>query len=264
MALMVGTKLRAVIGKPITTRMDPRGKVLSMKTVPAIVAEFVTNIAYIAMVAFVVMAAMGAVDIQTTSFVAVLGAAGLAIGLALQGSLSNFAAGFMLILFRPFKQGDFIDAAGTMGVVEQIEVFTTVLKTPDNKKIIVPNSAIMGSIITNYSANDTRRVDLVFGVSYSDDLDRVRSILKELVDADERILKDPECTIQVSELADSSVNFICRPWVKTADYWAVYWDVTRSVKEAFDREGVSIPFPQRDVHIYHANAPEDAKAENGD
>jgi small conductance mechanosensitive channel len=179
-----------------------------------------------------------------------MGAAGLAVGLALQGSLSNFAAGVLIVIFRPYRVGDFVEAAGIAGVVEQVQILTTVLKTGDNKQIIVPNAQIMGSIITNYSANDTRRVDMTVGVSYDDDLDKVRATISELVDADPRILKEPECTIAVAALADSSVNFAVRPWVKTADYWGVMFDLTEAIKKRFDKEGISFPFPQQDVHLY--------------
>jgi small conductance mechanosensitive channel len=182
-----------------------------------------------------------------------MGAAGLAVGLALQGSLSNFAAGVLIVVFRPYRVGDFVEAAGISGVVLQVQILTTILKTGDNKQIIVPNSQIMGSIITNYSANDQRRVDMVIGVSYDDDLDKVKATLKELVAADDRILDDPECTIAVSELADSSVNFVVRPWVTTADYWAVLFDLTEAIKKRFDQEGISFPFPQQDVHLYKEN-----------
>ncbi|MDX1480044.1 MAG: mechanosensitive ion channel [Woeseiaceae bacterium] len=225
-------------------------KVMHKQEVDKILESFVSNLVYWLLMTFVIIAAINQLGIQTASLIAIIGAAGLAVGLALQGSLSNFAAGVLIVLFRPYRVGDFIEAAGISGSVEQVQILTTILKTPDNKKIIVPNSEIMSSIITNYSANETRRVDMVFGVSYSDDLDKVREILRELVDADERILKEPECVIKVSQLGDSSVNFICRPWVKTSDYWAVNWELTEAVKKRFDEEGISIPFPQRDVHVH--------------
>lgn len=226
------------------------GKVLGLKAVPPIVASFITNIAYIGMVAFVAIAAMQAVGIATTSFVAVLGAAGLAVGLALQGSLSNFAAGFMLIIFRPFKQGDFIDAGGTTGVVEEIEVFTTVMKTPDNKKVIVPNASIIGGTITNFSAHDKRRVDWVFGVGYGDDIDKVKSTIRKVIEADKRVHKDPEVIVVLSELADSSVNFTVRAWANAGDYWGLFFDINEQIKKTFDAEGINIPFPQRDIHVF--------------
>lgn len=223
---------------------------MQKREVDALLASFTSNIAYVAMVAFVIIAALGQLGIQTTSFVAIIGAAGLAIGLSLQGSLANFASGVMIIAFRPFKVGDFIEAGGVAGVVEGIQIFSTQMRTGDNKAVIIPNSNITGGNITNYSAKDTRRVDLVFGIGYDDDIKKAKDILIELADSDERILKDPETVVAVSELADSSVNFVVRPWVKTADYWAVYFDLTEAVKLRFDKEGISIPYPQQDVHMH--------------
>ncbi|NCF50081.1 mechanosensitive ion channel [Gammaproteobacteria bacterium] len=228
--------------------------VLQKQQIDKTLETFVCNLVRIVLLVFVIVAAISALGIQTTSFIAVLGAAGLAVGLALQGSLSNFASGVLIVLFRPYKVGDFVEAAGISGSVEEVQILTTVLKTGDNKRVIVPNSQIMDSIITNYSANDTRRVDMVIGVSYSDDLDKVRQTLKELVAAEDRILDEPACTIAVSELGDSSVNFVVRPWVATADYWGVMFDMTEAVKKRFDEEGISFPFPQRDVHVYNASA----------
>ena len=225
-------------------------KMLQTQGVDKILETFVCNLAYWAIMIFVIIAAINQVGVQTTSLIAVMGAAGLAVGLALQGSLSNFAAGVLIVIFRPYRVGDWVEAAGISGSVEQVQILTTMLKTGDNKQIIVPNSQIMNSIITNYSANDTRRIDMIVGVSYSDDLDKVRKTLEELVASDERILKDPACTIAVSELADSSVNFVVRPWASTADYWSVKFDLTEAVKKRFDKEGISFPFPQQDVHLY--------------
>ncbi|MEO1203205.1 MAG: mechanosensitive ion channel domain-containing protein [Pseudomonadota bacterium] len=219
--------------------------------VDATLESFLCNLLRMGLMALVIITAITMLGIQTTSFIAIFGAAGLAVGLALQGSLSNFASGVLIVLFRPYKVGDWIEGAGVSGSVEQVQILTTVLKTGDNKKVIIPNSQIMDSVITNYSANDTRRVDMVFGVSYSDDLDKTRKILEEIVGADERVLADPAVTIAVSELADSSVNFVCRPWVKTADYWGVMFDITEAVKKRFDQEGISIPFPQQDVYIHN-------------
>ena len=216
--------------------------------------RFVANLARMLLMLFVIIAAIHQLGIQTASLIALLGAAGLAVGLALQGSLSNFAAGVLIVLFRPYKVGDWIEGGGVSGAVEEVQILTTVLKTGDNKRVIIPNSQIMGTTITNYSANETRRVDLVVGVSYSDDLDKVRKELEGLVAADERILDDPAVTIAVSELADSSVNFVLRPWVKTADYWGVYFGLTEAIKKRFDEVGISIPFPQRDVHIHNVTA----------
>jgi len=216
--------------------------------------KFVVSLTRIALMTFVFIAALGTLGVQTASFVAVIGAAGLAIGFALQGSLSNFAAGVMLIIFRPFRVGDYIEAGGTAGVVEAVKIFVTEFKTPDNKKVFVPNSQITGGNITNYSAMDTRRVDMVFGIGYGDDIRKAKEILERILNEDERVLKDPPITVAVLELGDSSVNFAVRPWVKTADYWAVYFDVHEKVKLSFDREGISIPFPQRDVHLFQESA----------
>jgi len=227
-------------------------KVMRRQEVDQTLETFVCNLVRIILMAVVIIAAIGQIGIQTTSFIAIFGAAGLAVGLALQGSRSNFAAGVLIVLFRPYKVGDFVEAAGIAGVVEQVQILTTILKTGDNKQIIVPNGQIMDSIITNYSANDKRRVDMVVGVSYDDDLDKVRSTIEELVAADERILAEPACTIAVSALADSSVNFVVRPWVNTADYWGVMFDLTEAIKKRFDKEGISFPFPQQDVHLYKA------------
>ena len=228
-------------------------KVMRTREVDKTLETFVSNLVRISLMIVVIIAAISQIGIETTSFIAIFGAAGLAVGLALQGSLSNFAAGVLIVLFRPYRVGDYVEAAGIAGSVQQVQILTTILKTPDNKTIIVPNSQIMDSVITNYSANDTRRVDMVVGVSYSDDLDKVHKAIRELIDADERILDDPECTIAVSELADSSVNFVVRPWVKTADYWPVHFDLTEAIKKRFDKEGISIPFPQQDVYLHKAD-----------
>lgn len=211
--------------------------------------SFITSVSYAAMLTFVVISALGALGIPTAQFVAILGAAGLAVGLALQGSLSNFAAGVLMIIFKPFKVGDFVEAGGSAGVVEEVGFFTTIIKTPDNKKIIIPNSKVTGDNITNYSANDVRRVDITAGVSYGDDIDKVRKVLAEIQAEDERILNDPAPMIGLAELGDSSVNFTVRSWVKTEDYWNVFFDTQEKIKKRFDAEGISIPFPQQDVHI---------------
>ena len=242
------------IGKLVVS-MVVRGmrKVMQKQEVDKTLETFVTNLVRMVLMVVVAIAAISALGIETTSFIAIFGAAGLAVGLALQGSLSNFAAGVLIVLFRPYRVGDYVEAAGISGSVEQVQILTTILKTPDNKRIIVPNGQIMDSIITNYSANDTRRVDMVVGVSYGDDLDKVHSVLKELVAADDRILDDPACTIAVSELGDSSVNFVVRPWASTADYWGVKFDLTEAIKKRFDKEGISLPFPQQDVHLYKAD-----------
>lgn len=228
-------------------------KLMQAQDVDKTLETFIANLVRMVLMVVVVIAAIGQIGIQTTSFIAIFGAAGLAVGLALQGSLSNFAAGVLIVLFRPYKVGDFVEAAGISGSVVEVQILTTVLKTGDNKQIIVPNSQIMDSIITNYSANPTRRVDMVVGVSYDDDLDKVRATLEELIGAEDRILDDPAPTIAVSELADSSVNFVVRPWVNSADYWGVMFDLTEAIKKRFDKEGISFPFPQQDVHVYKAD-----------
>lgn len=224
-------------------------KLMQSQNVEKALETFITNLVYWAMLAFVVIAAVAQVGVQTTSFIAVLGAAGLAVGLAMQGALSNFAAGVLIVLFRYYRVGDYIEAAGVGGTVEAVQILQTTLKTPDNKLIIVPNSEILGNVITNFSANDTRRVDMVIGVGYGDDLDKVRAVIQEVVNDDPRVNAEPAPVIVVGELGDSSVNFLVRPWVATADYWGVKWDLTEAIKKRFDKEGISIPFPQRDVHI---------------
>ena len=229
-------------------------RMMDKRSVDPTITRFLSSLVYIGMMAFVVLAALGQLGIQTTSFIAVLGAAGLAIGLALQGSLSNFAAGFMLVAFRPFKVGDFIEGAGIAGSVEEIQIFSTRLKTPDNKIIIVPNSKIFDDAITNYSAEATRRVDLVAGVSYEADLSKVKSVLEEIVTSNDLVLKDPPHQIAVSELADNSVNLVVRVWTNTADFWTVHFGLTESIKTRFDAEGIGIPYPQRDVHVYEHKA----------
>ena len=214
-----------------------------------ILESFVSNLAYWAMMMFVIIATINQIGVQTTSLIAIMGAAGLAIGLSMQGSLANFAAGVLIVMFRPYRVGDYVEAAGISGTVVQVQILTTVLKTGDNKQIVVPNGQIMSSIITNYSANDTRRVELIVGVSYDDDIDKVRGTLQDLIDADERIFKDPAPLIAVSELADSSVNFTVRIWVNSSDYSAVKFGLTEAIKKRFDKEGISFPYPQRDVHL---------------
>lgn len=225
-------------------------KILTKRNLDPTIVSFVASITYVTLMVFVIIAVLARVGIQTASFVAILGAAGLAIGFALQGSLSNFAAGFLIIVFKPYRAGDYVEAGGTAGIVEEVRMFTTRMRTPDNKIVIVPNSKVTGDNIVNYSAKETRRIDLKFGVSYSDDLHKVKQILLDIVNNDSRILKDPAPQVAVLELADSSINFVCRPWVNTADYWDVYFDTTEAVKKRFDQEGISIPFPQTDVHLY--------------
>ena len=226
-------------------------RVLAKNNVDPAIQHFVGSLVSWVLIIFVVIASLGQLGIQTASFVAIVGAAGLAVGLALQGSLANFAAGVLILIFRPFKVGDFIEVAGVSGVVQNIQIFTTELHSTDNKKIIVPNGGVISGNITNYSANNTRRVDLVFGVGYGDDINAAKAVLQSVVAAEPKVLQDPAPTIAVVELADSSVNLVCRPWVNTADYWDVYFNITEAAKKALDAQGISIPFPQRDLHLHN-------------
>jgi len=225
-------------------------RIMSSKNVDETVTNFTASLSYIALLAFVIIASLNKLGIQTTSFIAILGAAGLAIGLALQGSLSNFAAGVLMIIFKPFKTGEYVEGGGAAGKVEKVEIFSTQLITPDNKTVIVPNAKMMGDNIVNYSAKGTRRVDMVFGIGYNDDIDKARGLISEVIASDGRILKDPAPDIVVSELADSSVNLATRVWSRVDDYWDVLFATTETVKKRFDAENISIPFPQRDVHMY--------------
>lgn len=225
-------------------------KTLQKKKVDPTLVGFFASMLHGGLVIFVFISAISKLGVQTASFVAVIGAAGLAVGLALQGSLSNFAAGILLILFKPFKVGHFVKAGGEAGVIVEVGIFTTELKTPDNVQIIIPNSTIMGSAITNVSAHPTRRIDMTLGVGYDDDLNKAKQIIEDLLAADERVLKDPVATIAVAKLGDSSVEFVIRPWVNSADYWPVKFDFTKAVKVKFDSEGISIPYPQSDVHVF--------------
>jgi len=214
--------------------------------------SFLGNITYALLLTFVMIAALSELGVDTTSLAAALAAAGLAIGLALQGSLSNLASGVMIIALRPFRIGDYVEAGNTAGSVEDINILTTTLLTPDNKKVIVPNSSITTNTIINYSANATRRLDMVFSCSYGDNLQKVKQVLEEILEQEERLLKDPAPVVAVLELADSSINFAVRPWVASADYWSVKFDITQRVKERFDEEGITIPFPQREIHTIKA------------
>lgn len=225
-------------------------KGLGKACVDETLSSFLASIAYYALLAAVIIAALGQLGLNITSFLAVLGAAGLAVGLALKDSLSNFAAGVMIILMRFFKKGDYVTIAGTSGTVRDIKIFNTFLTTPDNQLVVVPNASVLNGTIVNVTANDTRRIDLVIGIGYGDHIPKAKSILEELVQADERILKDPAPTVAVSELGDSSVNFVVRPWCNTSDYWAVRFDLIEKIKMTFDEKGVSIPFPQMDVHMH--------------
>ncbi len=240
--LIIGNIIAKSIRKLILKLMDKR-------KVDKTISSFISSLAFSALWVFVILAALSQLGIQTTSFMAIIGAAGLAIGLALQGSLSNFSSGFLIILFRPFKVGDYVKAGGVSGSISKISIFTTDFTTPDNKKIIVPNSQIMNGTITNYSAEKTRRVDLKFGVGYDADIQKVKEILNLVISEHKLVLKDPEPFVRVGELADSSINFVVRVWTKTENYWGVFFDLTEQVKNEFDKNGISIPFPQMDVHL---------------
>ncbi len=230
------------------------GRAMSRTGTDEMLVKFVANLSYAGLLAFVVLAALAQLGIQTTSFIAVIGAAGLAIALALQGSLSNFAAGVMLIIFRPFKVGDYIEAAGTAGSVEEIMIFSTKLKSPDNKQLFVPNGSIISSTIVNYSTKDQRRVDMVFRCGYGDAIKKAKALLEEIVNENPLVLPDPAPTIGVLELGADSVNFAVRPWVNTPDYGTARFQIIETVKLRFDEAGLSIPFPQRDVHLIQSEA----------
>ncbi len=225
-------------------------KALVKAKVDEVLTPFISNMVYYVLLSVLLIAVLGLFGVETTSVIAVLGAAGLAVGLALQGTLSNFASGVMLLIFRPFKIGDFVDVAGAVGVVDEVGVFSTKLNTPDNVSITVPNSTIYGQMIKNYSSNENRRIDLVMGISYDDDIGKAITTIQNVLDSHPAVLTDPAPTIAVSELADSSVNLVVRPWVKGADYWSVRFELTRSLKEQLEAAGLSIPYPQQDVHVF--------------
>ena len=243
LGMVVAKTIRGAVRRGLErTKLDPT------------LIPFLSGMVYYLIVAFVVTAVLGLFGIQTTSLIAVLGAAGLAVGLALQGTLSNFSAGVMLLIFRPFRAGDFVEAAGVAGAVQEVGIFSTTLATPDNVRIIVPNSSVYGQTIKNYAANPTRRNDMVFGISYGDDIGRAIETIARILAADTRVLEEPAPLVAVSELADSSVNLVVRPWCKKEDYWALRFDLNRALKEELEKAGCSIPFPQRDVHLYNESA----------
>ena len=225
-------------------------RVMKARKVDSTISDFVTSMLKYGLLAFVIIAALSRVGVQTASFVAIVGAAGLAVGLALQGSLSNFAAGVLLIGFRFFKAGDYVEAGGTAGTVQSVQIFTTILMTPDNRMIVVPNSKILNDNIINYSKETTRRLDLVIGVSYSADLKLTKEVLTRIINEEPRVLKEPECRIAVSELGASSVDFVVRPWVNAEDYWNLKFDLLEKIKNELDANGIGIPFPQMDVHLF--------------
>ncbi len=252
---VIGAAAILVIGRWVAkglTRLLQR--ILNRSNQDPTLVGFISHLSYVALLVFVVIAALNQLGIQTASFIAVLGAAGLAIGLALQGSLSNFAAGVLMIIFKPFKVGDYIEGAGVGGTVEAIQMFTTLLKSPDNRTIVAPNAKVMGDTITNYTTKGTRRVEVVVGIGYGDDIDKARRVIEDIAKADQRVLEEPAPVVVVSGLADSSVNMTLRAWSRVEDYWNVYFDTIEKVKKRFDAEGISIPFPQRDVHVHEHKA----------
>ena len=247
---LIGAAVALIIGLWVISMIMNRFKaVMTKRDVDPSLVPFLISVLGISMRVALIISVAGMVGIEMTSFVAILGAAGLAVGLALQGTLQNFAGGVIILLLKPFKVGDFVDVGGHMGTVKEIQIFTTIMVTPDNKVIIIPNGGLANASITNFSAMPTRRVDFSFGIGYGDDFEKAKSLIKGLIDADSRILKDPEPFVRVGELADSSVNITTRVWVNSADYWAVHFDMIENVKKTFDKEGVSIPYPQMDVHM---------------
>jgi len=250
---VIGAIALLIVGRWIAGRLRATAtRSLERSRVDDTLVPFLSGMVYYLAIAVVLIAVLNLFGVQTASLIAVLGAAGLAVGLALQGTLSNFSAGVMLLLFRPFKKDDYVIAGGVGGTVIEIALFTTTLHTPDNVQIIVPNSSIFGGIITNYSANATRRNDLVVGISYTDDIGKAMDTIRRVLGEDERVLADPEPVIFVSGLGDSSVDIGVRPWCNAADYWALRWDLTRRLKEELESAGCTIPFPQRDLHIVSA------------
>ncbi len=248
---VLGALVVLIIGLWVVKRLKSvLVKVMEHRKVDPVLASFVAALSHVALKVFVIIAALEILDVKTTSLIALLGAAGLAVGLALQGSLSNFAAGVLMIILKPFTLKDVVTANGITGTVREISILTTILDTFDNKRIIIPNAKVMADNITNHTANDTRRVDLVAGISYGDDIDQARAAIKEALEEFSEILETPAPDILVSEMADSSVNFAVRPWCRPADYWVVHFGVTEAIKKKFDAKGISIPFPQRDVHLY--------------
>ena len=252
---VVGAVTVLLIGRWVAARIRAGVRAgLERRQTDATLSPFLSGIAYWLTMAFVVVAVLGLFGIPTASLVAVLGAAGLAVGLALQGTLSHFAAGVMLLVFRPFRVDDVVQVGGDVGKVKEIGIFSTVLNTPDNVRTIIPNAEVWGKPIKNYAANDTRRVDMVIGVSYGDDLAVAKQVIEKVVGADDRVLSDPEPQVAVSNLGDSSVDFVVRPWCRPDDYWGVRFDLTRRIKEELEEAGCGIPFPQRDVHLFQESS----------
>lgn len=255
LVIQVGSKiffalLVFLIGKWVARAIsNALARNLEKREVDLTITRFVSSLTYGILFALVIVAALSQLGVETTSFIAMLGAAGLAVGLALQGSLSNFAAGVLLILFRPLRAGDFVEVAGVSGVVEEVGIITTILVTGDNKVIIIPNANVMGGTITNYSLKEQRRVDLAVGISYDADIQQAKSILEGILSADGRVLQEPAPAIAVAELGDSAITVNVRPWVKSGDYWPVRADLLESIKQQFDAAGIGIPYPQMDIHM---------------
>ncbi len=247
---VIGALAVLIVGRWLAGRLrDSLRRGFERSQLDRALAPFLSGLAYYSTLAVVLIAVLNLFGIQTASLIAVVGAAGLAVGLSLQGTLSNFASGVMLLLFRPIRPGDYVEVAGHTGSVFEIGLFTTTLNTPDNVKIVVPNSGIYGATIKNYSANDTRRNDLVMSISYSDDIGAAIEVIRRRLESDKRVLKEPAAVIAVGELADSSVDLVVRPWCRKEDYGALRFDLTRTLKEDLESAGCSIPFPQRDVHL---------------
>lgn len=243
-----------VVGKWITGRVTRLvRKLMQAREVDPTLVTFLANIVQAVLLVAVIIAALDTLGFPVTSLLAVVGAAGLAVGLALKDSLGNFAAGVMLVMFRPFTKGDFVDVAGVSGSIDDVRIFSTILTTPDNKQITIPNGQVYAGTITNYTAKDTRRVDLTFGVSYDDDLKVAREVLTRVCTSHPKVLAEPAFNIFVSSLGDNSVNFAVRPWAKTEDYWAVWGDVLEQGKAELEKAGCSIPYPQRDLHMHLTN-----------
>lgn len=240
--LLVGRWAAGMVRRGVRRSLERAG-------IDAALVPFFSSMAYYLTLTVVIIAVLSLFGIETTSLIAVLGAAGLAVGLALQGTLSNFAAGVMLLIFRPVKIGNFVEVAGVSGSVVELGIFSMLLNTGDNVQITIPNSAVYGAVIKNYSANENRRIDLVMGVSYADDLGKAKQIIEDVIAKESRVLADPAPTIAVAELADSSVNFVVRPWVSGSEYWPTRFDLTRALKEGLEAGGCSIPFPQQDLHV---------------
>lgn len=241
--LWLGFKLSRLVSHGI-------GKAFEKRSIDAAISGFVKSLIRVLILIATFIASLSHLGIQTTTFVTIIGAAGLAIALALQGSLSNFASGILIAAFRPFKAGDYIEAGGVAGVVKEIQIFSTIMTTPDNKRVVLPNAQITGGAITNYSSNPTRRIDLIIGVSYDADLKQAEALFKSILDSHPLVLKDPAYTVGVLELGDSSVNFVVRPWVKTEDFWSAKFDLTKIIKTSLDDAGIGIPYPQMDVHLH--------------